>query len=173
MAVADREVSMFTDKYHWAKLTHLQVGRYAEYAVKMELVRAGLDVFTAEVDDKGIDFVIRRDSSTYFDIQVKSVRGFNYVFLQKDKFALRDNMFAAVVAFFDGKPPSMYLIPATAWSVPSALLVDREYAGKASKPEWGINLSAKNLPLFEPFGFDVGVRSLLGDDDDPPRGPIP
>ena len=43
--------------YRWSNLKPLQVGRYAEHFVKMELVRAGLDVYTSEVDDHGIDFV--------------------------------------------------------------------------------------------------------------------
>jgi len=35
------------------------VGRYAEYYVKMEFTLHGFDVYSAaEVDDKGIDFVI-------------------------------------------------------------------------------------------------------------------
>ena len=48
------------DKYDWSRLTHLQVGRFAEYFVKMEFTLYGFDVYQAEVDDKGIDFVIRK-----------------------------------------------------------------------------------------------------------------
>ena len=68
------------EKYDWSRLTHLQVGRFAEYYVKMEFTLYGFDVYQAEVDDKGIDFVVRKGHDRCFDIQVKSVRGFNYVF---------------------------------------------------------------------------------------------
>ena len=37
-------------------------------------------------DDKGIDFVIRKDNDRYHDIQVKSVRGLNYIFFRKEYF---------------------------------------------------------------------------------------
>jgi hypothetical protein len=40
----------------------------------MELALAGFDLYTPEVDDKGIDFVIRRGEDRYHDVQVKSVR---------------------------------------------------------------------------------------------------
>ncbi len=43
------------EDYDWGKLNHLQLGRYAEYFVKMEFTRHGFDVYSAEVDDKGID----------------------------------------------------------------------------------------------------------------------
>lgn len=38
----------------------------------MECTLYGFDVYSAEVDDKGIDFVIRKDHEKYYDIQVKS-----------------------------------------------------------------------------------------------------
>ena len=65
--------------YNWKKLNSLQLGKYAEYYVKMEFTLYGFDVYTAEVDDKGIDFVIRRNEK-YYDLQVKSVRENNYIF---------------------------------------------------------------------------------------------
>ena len=45
----------------WADLNHLQTGRYGEDFAKMAFGRAGFDVFSPEVDDKGIDFVLRVD----------------------------------------------------------------------------------------------------------------
>jgi hypothetical protein len=148
------------DRYDWNRLSHLQLGRYAEYFAKMEFTLYGFDVYTAEVDDRGIDFVIRKGSDRYYDVQVKSSRNLNYVFFPKDKFSLRDNLLAAVMLFIDGKAPQLYLIPSTAWREPNALLVSRNYEGSKSKPEWGLNLSKRNLPLLAEFSFDMAVRNL-------------
>jgi len=41
----------------------------------MELTLWGCDVYTAGVDDRGIDFVIHRGTNCYYDVQVKSSRG--------------------------------------------------------------------------------------------------
>ena len=147
-------------RYSWSRLNHLQLGRYAEYFAKMEFTLFGFDVYTSEVDDRGIDFVVRKSEHRYYDVQVKSIRGMNYILLPKDKFSLRDNLLAAVVLFFEGEPPQLYLIPATAWREPNALLVSRDYEGKKSKPEWGLNLSRKNLPLLTQFAFDEVVQRL-------------
>ena len=43
----------------WSRLSHLQLGRYAEYYAKMEFASYGYDVYTSEVDDHGVDFVAR------------------------------------------------------------------------------------------------------------------
>ena len=146
-------------KYNWNRSSHLQIGRYAEYFVKMEFTLFGFEVYTAEVDDRGVDFVIRKDDR-YYDVQVKSARGLNYIFFPKDKFSPRDNLLAAIVLFFDGEPPQLYLIPSKEWLKPNALLVSRDYEGKKSKPEWGLNLSKKNLPLLSRFAFDKIVQEL-------------
>ncbi len=157
------------EAYDWGKLNRMQLGRYAEYFVKMEFTRHGFDVYTAEVDDKGIDFVVRKEhrdgdvvtSIGYHDVQVKSVRRLNYIFIRKDKLVLRENLLVAVALFENGRLPNLYLIPATAWQTPNALLVDRDYEGLKSKPEWGLNLSHRNLALLEQYIFDRTIEQVL------------
>jgi hypothetical protein len=149
-------------RYNWRRMNHLQVGRFAEYFVKMEFSLYGFEVYSAEVDDRGIDFVVRYECGPFYEIQVKSIRGLNYVFMQQDKFPLRPDRIAAVVVLLEDKPPELYLIPAPSWESPNDLLVRRDYGqGKKSKPEWGLNLSTKNLPLLDKFRFDAVVASLM------------
>src|SRR5438128_2318526 len=127
------------ERYDWSRLTPLQLGRYAEYLAKMEFTLYGFDMYTSEVDDKGIDFVIRKDADVYYDIQVKSSRKLNYIFIRKDKLTLRERLLITVLLFFQGKPPQIYLVPSTVWANPNSLFVSRDYEGKKSKPEWGLN----------------------------------
>jgi hypothetical protein len=148
------------DRFDWSRLNHLQVGRFAEYFVKMELTLYGFEVYTSEVDDRGIDFVARRGGGPFFEVQVKSVRGFNYVYVPKDKSVLAPHRLLAVVILHQGQEPELYLIPMTAWSAPNQLLADRNYEGKQSKPEWGLNLSPANQALLDPFRFHVVVPTL-------------
>jgi hypothetical protein len=142
----------------WSNLNHLQVGAYSEYFAKMSLVRAGFDVFSAEVDDKGIDFVIREDADVpaYYDVQVKSIRleKSDYVFMTKDKFPLIPNRLLVLVLLSEGNEPEMFVFPATVWLNPAKPFVDYDYESKASKPEYGLRLSRKNLPAIEPYRFE-------------------
>ena len=136
------------------------MGRYAEYSVRLAFTLYNFDVYTAEVDDRGIDFVIRKDPARHYDDQVKSVRKANYVFFPKHVFDLRENLFAAVVRFTDGRPPDPYLIPSTAWRSPDALLVSRNLEGRRSRPQWERNLPKGNGRLLARFAFDSIVQEL-------------
>ena len=146
----------------WSRLTTLQAGKYAEYFVKMEFTKYGFDVYTSEVDDKGIDFVIcTNNPRRYYDVQVKSVRGLNYIFFRKEYFKPRDNLYAAVVILLDGKSPELYLVPSNVWHKPDSLFVSRDYGpGKKSKPEWGLNLSQRNYPELAEYSFKKVAESL-------------
>ena len=73
-------------RHQWNSLNTQQIGAYAEYFVKMELTMHGFQVYSTEVDDRGIDFVARRESGPFIEVQVKSLRSMGYVFMQKTKF---------------------------------------------------------------------------------------
>lgn len=94
-------------RYDWSRLNHIQIGRFAEYFVKMEFTLFGFDIYTSEVDDRGIDFVIRRRADRYYDVQVKSLRGNGYIFFPKSVFTPRPNLYGSVVLFDQGKSPEL------------------------------------------------------------------
>ena len=147
----DKYKTMTTfNNFTFNHLTHLQVGKIGEYWAKIWITLAGFDIYTTDVDDKGIDFIIRIDNNKYIDVQVKTIRGKSgYVFATKDswKKELRDNLYLALVLLNNNEMPSIYLIPSTVWKNPTALFTDRNYnkEEQKSKPEWGINISKKNM----------------------------
>jgi hypothetical protein len=148
-------------RYQWSLLNKQQVGAYAEYFVKMELTMYGFQVYETEVDDRGIDFIARYENGPFIEFQVKSTRLIGYIFAQKEKFALQDNLFMAVALFSEGTQPDLFLIPARAWQYPNPLFVSRDYEGLKSKPEWGLNLSQKNLDTLKKYRFDEIVSGLM------------
>jgi hypothetical protein len=118
-----REAETGPSECEWSRLNELQLGRYAEYFVKMEFTRLGFDVYTAEVDDKGIDFVVRGGVDRHFDVQVKSARNWGLITLPLRVFQPRRNFLAAVVVFVDHQSPELFLIPSMEWEQrPSDLL---------------------------------------------------
>lgn len=131
----------------------------------MEFALYGFEVFTSEVDDRGIDFIARRGQSAFYEIQVKSVRTANYVFMQKTKFPLHSNRLLALVLLREDQSPVLYLIPAIDWLTPNALLVDRDYVGLKSKPEWGLQLTKISKPLLTQYQFDTAISQLCGQED--------
>ena len=139
--------------HHWSYLNHLQIDRFGEYLVKMELTQYGLDLYSSEVDDREIDFIVRLTESKYLDIQVKTVRVLNYIFFRKRVFHPRENLYAAIVILRESQPPALFLIPSMAWMKPDSLLISRDYEEEEIDPEWGIDLSQNNMELLERFQF--------------------
>ncbi len=147
-------------RYEWSKLNSQQVGAFSEYFVKMEMTMYGFQVYSPEVDDRGIDFVVRYGNSNFISIQVKSIRKTNYVFMRKDKFKLSPDLYLALVILHERLAPTLYLIPSEAWKRPNRLLRNHDYEGKKSKPEWGLNLSKRNMDLLEDYAFSKIVANL-------------
>jgi hypothetical protein len=149
------------EKLQWSRLIRQQVGAYAEYFVKMEFTKYGFQVYTAEVDDRGIDFVARHDRGPFVQVQVKSLRSFGYVFMRKSCFPLEDCTYLALGLLFDGSEPELFLIPSLKWSSPDGTFVDRDYQGLKSEPEWGINVSKKNLADLDRYKFEATLESIV------------
>ncbi len=148
----------------WSKLNSLQLGRYAEYFAKMEFASYGLEVYTCEVDDHGVDFIVKDKKGRFHEIQVKSLRNKGYVFMAKSKFDISNkNLYLALLLFEDGKNPDIFLIPSKAWKVPNEVFVDRNYdkPGQTSKPEYGINISNKNYEILEIFRFEEAIKEFI------------
>ena len=151
-------------KHQWSNLSHLQIGQYCEYYTKMQLVLLGFDVYSAEVDDRGIDLVVRKEPGWYWDIQVKSVRNLNYVFMRKAVFRLRPNLILALNLLRDGEAPDQFLIPASCWLKPDDLFVDRDYTDKASSPEYGLRLTEQRLDRLQPYTFEGSAEKIFSED---------
>ena len=149
---------------NWNNLSPLQLGRYAEYFAKMEFASYGLEVYSTEVDDHGVDFIVKDKNGRFCEIQVKSLRGKGYVFMPKSKFDISNkNLYLTLLIFEHGKLPDIFLIPSQAWEVPNDVFVDRNYdkPGQTSKPEYGINISQRNYGILEPFKFEDSIRQFI------------
>lgn len=142
-------------------LHKIAISRIAEYYAKYVLTLNGLDVYTTEVDNKGIDFVVRTNKGSYYDIQVKSIRypKTSYCFINKDHewSQLRKNLFLILVVFRSEKEPEIYLIPSTVFETSSEIFKNKS---ENKHPEWGINYSEKNITVFEKYKLEKQVKLL-------------
>jgi hypothetical protein len=85
-----------------------------------------------------------------------------YVFMQKTKFPVRQGTYLALCLFTEGREPRLFLVPSMVWLTPNAVFVDRKYEGEGlkSKPEWGVNVSQKNMPELLKYAFDSTIIAL-------------
>ena len=149
----------------WSELNNLQLGRYAEYYAKMEFASYSFEVYTSEVDDHGVDFIIKGpNKNEFYEVQVKSVRDYGYAYIAKSKMPeLSDNRLVCFLHFLEEQLPDIFIIPASAWKNPNAVLVDRKYdkPGRKSDPEWGINISRKNYSLLDFYKSENWFKNTM------------
>ena len=72
--------------------TH-QLGRYGEIYALMEFLSYGIDAYPTEVDDHGVDLVIKDKKDIFHEIQVKVLYKSKYVFFKKEYIAEDDGRF--------------------------------------------------------------------------------
>ena len=148
----------------WSRLSWLKLGKYAEFFAKLEFSLYGFEVYTSEVDDHGVDFVAKQpNSEQFFEVQVKAISNTGYVFARKDKVRLKDNWLLCLLRFVDGIEPEIYIIPATIWATGQKPFVSRNYEkeGQKSKPEWGVNISKRNVPLLAEYTSEKFFAQLV------------
>ncbi len=143
---------------NWKKdgLTKQKLGVFGEYYAKMSFLSYGISIYTTEIDDHGIDFIAETKKGL-FKIQVKTIRnGTRYIYVRKKYFDCLDpNLYLFVVLLINDKPPFLYLIPSSAWhNEDEKVFVYYDYKGKKSKPEYGINLSKRNLHYLEKYKME-------------------
>lgn len=150
---------------NWNKetLNKQKLGRFGEYYAKMALASYGMNIFTSEVDDHGIDFVAESKKG-FLKFQVKTIRdNTSYVFMKKKYFNIFDEfLFLLLIILKDGEHPMLFAIPATAWqSTDKNAFVFHPYDNKKSEPEYGINISKKNLPQIEEYCLEKMIARML------------
>lgn len=148
----------------WSRetLTGQKLGTFCEYYAKMTLASYGLSIYTSEVDDHGIDFVSESKDGRFLKFQVKSIRTdrSGYVFMKERHFPIDDNgLYLFLILLEDNEHPKTFIIPASAWrSRQGKVFVYRE---KYKEPEYGINVSRRNMPEIEKFRLENMIDVLL------------
>ena len=139
-----------------------KLGACAEYFVRIEFLSRGMDIYTPEVDDHGIDLIVQ-GAQGLCEVQIKSAQyQTGSVFLPEARFSpRRPRLYCALALFQDGRLPDLFLIPASAWERGTPLLQYYPYdKGQKSKPEYVVNFSKKNLPILDGYAFGKTVQQL-------------
>lgn len=129
----------------------------------MEFASYGLDVYTSEVDDHGIDFIVKDKKGIFNEIQVKSLRNKGYTFMQQEKFDLSNkSLYLVLIIFEEDKLPNIYLVPTSAWNNENNMFIIRNFdKGQKSKPEYGVNIVNSNKEILEKYKFEYMVKYFM------------
>ena len=145
-------------RYKWSALNRLQKGSFGEHFAKMEFSMYGLLVFSAEVDDRGIDFVARNERGQHFDVQVKTVTERNYTYIAESKFP--ECLWVCLVILEESTDPQLFLFAKQDWNSETEGLLKRKHYPNASEPEYGIHLAKVRNAVLDRFRFDAVILKL-------------
>ena len=157
-------------RHKWSKLSHLQVGRYAEHLATLRFIEAGLEVYSTEVDDRGIDQLVRYAPGRCLEIQVKAVRNRNLTYFLKSHLGstpeaiikrLVNGYCTAFFMFEDGTEPELFLIPGYAWLTPNDLLKDNPVGDKSIGPNFELNPTQKAQPILDNYRFSASLLEQI------------
>lgn len=133
-------------------LTNLQLNQRAK-----DIVKEKCKAFGSQIIDRDRTFEVIIKEGKNIEVIVKSIRRpTEYVLiLKKHMDAKQSNLYIALVIFSGGIEPELYLIPAKSFLEPNDLFRDRP---NYKEPEYGMNLSNKNMPLLNIYKFESGLK---------------
>lgn len=144
IAIEDVEINMSSNIM---TLTNRELNKKAK-----EIIKEKFKGYGAKVIEKDRTFLVASKEGRDIEVLVKSIRRpTEYVLiLKKYMDASQENLYIALVIFSGENTPELFLIPATAFLEPNDLLRDRP---KYKEPEFGMNVSNKNMPLLNIYKF--------------------
>lgn len=137
----------------------LKRGHIGEYFAEMQFMLYGFEVYKPLVDDRGIDFIIKNTNGLNFDIQVKSIIGYDNIFISRTKFNTNNKyLYLVAIQYFDDQEPEMYIVPSVKWTEPNTVFYD---SGTDTKePQYGLRLNKKNCDFLEQFKFEKYIEYI-------------
>lgn len=109
-------------KTTYKHLNTVQKGSFGEAFAKMAFTLEGLEVYTTEYDDRGVDFVIRNKSGKFFSVQVKTTDASSNPFIKSEKFQVSDDFIFCAVRIVEGKLPIIYIAKGSDWEAENECL---------------------------------------------------
>jgi len=144
----------------------LKRGFFGEYFAEMQFMIHGFEVYKTVVDDRGIDFIIRKPQRPFLEIQVKSVTGNTNIKINRDKFDIKNkHLYLLAIKWVDGKEPEMYIIPSERWGKHDNIFYDSELINKKTgkphkEPQYGLFLSDKNCESLLQYQFEKYIEEI-------------
>lgn len=132
--------------------------KYAQHFVKLELMKARIEVFQNESGNKGIEFIVKNKLGNYHEIYLQPIN------LEKDRSIkipkqdlgeLKDSLWIALVLLMKETEPVLYLIPSTVFKNPDNYIFFENEQGERFSylSNWEIKVFTKAIPKLSKYEF--------------------
>jgi len=125
--------------------------KYAQHFVKLELMKARLEVFANESGREGADFIIKTNSGKYHELYLQPInleKDRSVKISKEDLGGARDNLWIALVLFMKEIEPVLHLIPSEVLTKPdNYIFIDNDQGDRFKHlSNWEIKVFTKAIP---------------------------
>jgi len=138
------------------RLSGSELIAFGKRTVTSKLEEIGCDV-TAPANPRDGKLSVRTTSGRSLEVFVSTQRVGGYAFWTKRRLQPARHRFAAVVLVDARSGPELYLVPSIECVDASPPPTNRDYEGKASEPEYGVELGASSLSPLRRFAWNDRV----------------
>lgn len=145
-----------------------KIYKYAQHYVKLELMKARLDIFENEGGSRGVDFIIKSKSGKYYEISLQTLnletvdRSIKIPQIEWD-YKLPDNLLIALVLFIKKMEPAVFLIPCKVLEEPDERMFFNNEQDERFKylSNWEIKIFTNGIKeLSEKYALVNTIRKL-------------
>ena len=104
---------------------------------------------------------VRTTTGRSLEVFVSTQRIGGYTFWTKRRLQPAIDRIAVLVLLSDAPVPELYLVPSTEWLDARAPLTDRDYEGRKSEPEYGIEITSSTVPLLARYNWSSATARKL------------
>jgi len=139
--------------------------KYAQHFVKLELMKARLEVFQNESANRGVEFIVKTSTGKYHELYLQTIN------LEKDRSVKipkqelgepKDNLWIALVLLMKEMEPVLYLIPSKTLAEPDDyIFIDNDQGDRFKHlSNWEIKVFTKAIPELSKYGFANMIKKI-------------
>ena len=139
--------------------------KFAQHFVKLELMKAWLEVFASESGSRGVDFIVKTQSGKYHELYLQPINleKDRSVKIQKEDLGeLKENLWIALVLFMKEMEPVLHLIPSRIFETPDDyIFIDSEQGERFKQlSNWEIKVFTKAIPELSKYSLSNMLSKL-------------
>lgn len=135
--------------------------KYAEHCIKIELMKAKIEVFQNESGIKGVDFIIKTYSGNYHELYLQVLhleKESSIKIFKEDLKEPKNNLWIVLVVIMKDMDCSLYLIPSTILlELDKYIFIDYH---KDKNPYWKISFLIDVVPELSKFSLRNIIQQL-------------
>lgn len=139
--------------------------KYAQHFVKLELMKARLEVFQNESANKGIEFIVKTSTGKYHELYLQTLnleKDRSVKILKQEIGESKDTLWVALVLFMKEMEPVLYLIPSKILAKPDDyIFIENEQSDRFKHlSNWEIKVFTKAIPQLSKYAFSNMIKAI-------------